>query len=224
MRFWLRTPLFEEQGEGTGGSGGTDTPTLTLELVQAEINKAINGFDKRSGERFKKLETGIDALVANLKPKDDNKDGEPDKKQPKADPFTATKLTEAEKRIQALEEENTRTRKAAEEKEMDAEVKSALSSFQFNDGGKDVAYDFYRGKIKRSEEGELVIGEMSAAKYISEHVPRSLAGLLAPKQVGGSGAKASSGKGGADLDKIKPGMSKEDAAEIAAAIRAALPH
>jgi hypothetical protein len=114
----------------------------------------------------------------------------------------------------------------AHKNHLDATLSIALSPFQFvNDASRQVAFDYFRGRATRSEEGSLLAEQMPLQKYVEKEMS-NLAGLLAPTKNGGANASAGTVRqhSSFDLDQIRPGMTPEARAAAIAAIRAANGH
>lgn len=218
--------LFDEAGENGGGGGGggdekKDVP-LTLESIKSlfettletKLTERFNTYDKSVKKELEKITAKVTTPpAADGKKEGDNKDG----KTP--DPFAEARFTELTELVNSLKAENTQTKKDAENVQIDSAVRQALSKHPWKEGGADIAYDFYRGKVAKADDGALTIGGVPLAKYISEHVPRSpFTGMLESRQIGGSGAEKNQGGGGGKTDiqieDINPKMSKEKQAEV----------
>lgn len=146
--------------------------------------------------------------------------------QQRAEPAYKTELVEERKRREQLErrvnelvEENRRSRALAEEAERSAAVRTELQRLGVQKV--DLAFKAVRDEIVRSEDGRLVArgaqGELGLREYLTQFVNENPE-LLPARIAGGSGASGGSkGSGNAsaiDLDKIKPGMSKEELEKV----------
>ena len=142
--------------------------------------------------------------------------------QEKAEPAYKAELQEERKRREGLEarlnqlvEENRRARAFAEEADRNSQIRTELQ--RLGVAKLDLAFRAVKDEFVRTEDGRLQT-KGPEAKSLQEH----LAGfvqenpeLLPARIAGGSGAhsparNASQGGSGIELDKIKPGMSKED--------------
>ncbi len=140
----------------------------------------------------------------------------------KVEPAYKTELQDERKRREGLEarvnqlvEENRRTRAAAEEADKNSQIRSELQRLGVSKV--DLAFKAIRDDIVRSGDGRLQ-AKGSDGKSLQEY----LAGfvqenpeLLPARIAGGSGAQPTSRAGAQmesaiDIDKIKPGMSKEE--------------
>ena len=54
----------------------------------------------------------------------------------------------------------------------------------FGGEGKQIAYDWYRAKATRDDNGNLVIAGMPLAQYVKEHAPRSFKNFFASRDIG----------------------------------------
>ena len=146
------------------------------------------------------------------------------REQVKAEPAYKAELLEERKRREQLEhrvneliEENERSRKHAEEAERSATIRTELQ--RLGVAKVDLAFKAVKDEIYRTEDGRLVgrseQGETSLKDYLGQFV-RENPEFLPARIAGGSGVStgqrtpAVSG-GSVDLDKIKPGMSAEEA-------------
>lgn len=217
------SPLYDESGDGTGGGGGAggekkDETPITLDaikgLFETVITDKLNTYDKSVKKELEKIAGKITPPVTPPVKKDGEGEG---KGTP--DPFAEARFTELTELVNSLKAENTQTKKDAENVQIDSAVRTALSKHPWKEGGADIAYDFYRGKVAKAEDGALTIGGVPLAKYISEHVPRSpFTGMLETRQIGGSGAEkhqgGGSGKGAPQIEDINPRMTKEKQIEV----------
>ncbi|MCZ2075096.1 MAG: hypothetical protein LC130_08860 [Bryobacterales bacterium] len=120
-----------------------------------------------------------------------------------------------ERRVNELVEENKRSKKAAEELERTSSIRTELQRLGVSKV--DLAFKAVRDEIVRSEDGHLVAkgeqGEVSLRDYLSNFVSENPE-FLPARISGGSGVmpgqKAPGSSGSVDLDKIRPGMSKEE--------------
>jgi hypothetical protein len=138
--------------------------------------------------------------------------------QSKAEPAHRAELVEERRRRENLEQrvnelvvENEKTRAKAEEVERSAAVRSELQKLGV--AKIELAYKAVKDDIHRAEDGRLVAADGSDARdYLARFVSDNPE-LLPARLGGGSGATAgqrTSGSGGIDIDKIRPGMSAED--------------
>jgi len=120
-----------------------------------------------------------------------------------------------ERRLNTLVEENKHARKIAEEAERGSAIRAEL---QQNGVVKiDLAYKAVQDGIVRGEDGRLQAktdqGEVPLREYISDFVAQNPE-FLPARISGGSGVtgahKAPVTSGGIDVEKIGPGMSKDD--------------
>ena len=148
------------------------------------------------------------------------------KEQAKAEPAYKNELVEERKRREQLErrlnelvEENQRSRQLAEAAERSATIRTELQ--RLGVAKVDVAFKAVKDDIFRAEDGRLLAkgeeGEVSVKEYLSHFLSENPEFLPARIQ-GGSGVtaahKTAAPAAGADLDKIRPGMSSEDAERI----------
>ena len=121
-----------------------------------------------------------------------------------------------ERRLNELVEENKRTRQAAAEAERGAAIRAELQ--RLGVAKVDLAYKAVQDNIVRAEDGRMVAktdnGETGMKDYLSGFVadnPEFLPARIAGGSGVTSGQKSGSPAGESiDLDKIRPGMSKED--------------
>ena len=149
------------------------------------------------------------------------------KEQAKAEPAYKAELLEERKRREQLErrvnelvDENRRHRQFEEEAERSATIRGELQ--RLGVAKVDLAFRAVKDEIQRTEDGRLVAkgdhGEVGLRDYLSQFVNENPE-LLPARIAGGSGLSAShkppaSASGSVDLDKIKPGMSPEEAERV----------
>src|SRR6266496_1038371 len=121
-----------------------------------------------------------------------------------------------ERRLNELAEENKKSREAAAEAERSAAIRAELQ--RLGVAKVDLAYKAVQDVIIRTEDGRLVArsenGESSAKEFLSGFVAENPE-FLPARISGGSGVTssqktASAGGEPIDLDKIRPGMSREE--------------
>jgi hypothetical protein len=119
-----------------------------------------------------------------------------------------------ERRVNELVEENRRSRQVAEEAERNTGIRAELQKLGVSKV--DLAYRAVQTDIYRGEDGRLLArtsqGDTGAGEYLRQFVADNPE-FLPARIVGGSGATNSHRPpvaNGIDLDKIGPGMSKED--------------
>jgi len=148
------------------------------------------------------------------------------REQAKAEPAYKNELVEERKKREQLERrlnelvaENQRSRQIAEEADRSATVRSELQ--RLGVAKVDIAFKAVKDDIFRAEDGRLLArgedGDMSVKDYLSHFVSENPEFLPARIQ-GGSGVtaahKTSAPAAVRDLDKIRPGMSPEEAERI----------
>jgi hypothetical protein len=119
-----------------------------------------------------------------------------------------------ERRVNELVEENQRSREIAEEAERSTNIRAELQKLGVTKV--DLAYRAVQNDIVRGEDGRLVArtgqGDTSASEYLRQFVSENPE-FLPARIAGGSGvtnAQRPPVGNGIDLEKIGPGMSKED--------------
>ena len=143
--------------------------------------------------------------------------------QNKKEPAYKTELQEERRRREELEhrfndlvEENKRSRQMAEEAERSSTIRAELQ--RLGVGKVELAYKAVKDDIARTEDGRLIGktdgGDVGIKEYLANFVT-SNPEFLPARISGGSGVTpsqktSSSGSGGIDLEKIRPGMSGED--------------
>ncbi|MGA2436237.1 MAG: hypothetical protein ABSG25_13250 [Bryobacteraceae bacterium] len=143
--------------------------------------------------------------------------------QQKAEPAYKAELVEERKRREQLErrlnelvEENKRSRQLAEEADRNSTIRAELQ--RMGVAKVDVAFKAIKDDVYRTEDGRLLAkgdqGDVGLKEYLS-HFLNENPEFLPARIAGGSGvapgAKASSASGVTDLDRIRPGMSAEEA-------------
>jgi len=121
-----------------------------------------------------------------------------------------------ERRLNELVEENRKSKQIAEEAQTSSTIRAELQRLGVSKV--DLAFKAVRDDIVRGEDGRLVAhgegGEMSVKDYLANFVSANPE-FLPARISGGSGVTSNQkalagGSGNVDLDRIKPGMSKEE--------------
>ncbi len=148
------------------------------------------------------------------------------KEQAKAEPAYKNELIEERKRREQLErrvnelvDENQRSRQAAEEADRGATIRTELQ--RLGVAKVDVAFKVVKDDIYRAEDGRLLAkgdeGDVSVKEFLTHFLSENPEFLPARIQ-GGSGVtaahKTAAPAAVGDLDKIRPGMSSEEAERI----------
>jgi hypothetical protein len=148
------------------------------------------------------------------------------REQAKTEPAYKNELIEERKRREQLErrlnelvEENRRSRQIAEEADRNATIRSELQ--RLGVAKVDVAFKVVKDDIFRTEDGRLVAKGEDGETSVREHLSRFLNDnpeFLPARIQGGSGMtaahKTAAPAASSDLDKIRPGMSPEEAERI----------
>ncbi len=148
------------------------------------------------------------------------------KEQAKSEPAYQAELIEErrrreqlERRVNDLVEENRKSRAMAEEAERNATIRTELQ--RIGVAKVDLAYKAVKDDIVRTDDGRLVArgeqGEQGLKEYLSHFVNENPE-FLPARITGGSGVTGTHrtpvNPAGMDLDRIKPGMSSEDAERV----------
>lgn len=129
------------------------------------------------------------------------------------------KREQLERRLNELVEENKRSRQMAEESDRHAQIKSELQRLGVTKV--DLAFKVVKDEIVRGADGSLVArmpdGEKHFREFLSHFVQENPEFL--PARIAGGSGVVSPGRGPAaaasvDLDKIRPGMSREELQRI----------
>jgi hypothetical protein len=144
--------------------------------------------------------------------------------QSKAEPAYKAELVEERKRREVLEsrlnqlvEENRQARAAAEQMDRYSQIRTELQRLGI--AKLDLAFKAVKDDIVRAEDGRLVAGDGHEQRPVQDFLRKFVdenPELLPARISGGSGASAttrnavSASAGTLDIDKIKPGMSKEE--------------
>jgi hypothetical protein len=117
---------------------------------------------------------------------------------------------ELERRVDELLEENRKSRQMAEEAQTAAAIREELQ--RAGVAKIDLAFRAIRGDFTRTEDGRVVAaGGVSLSDYVARFVNENPE-LLPARIAGGSGLRPAGRAGGdaVELDRIRPGMSKEE--------------
>lgn len=178
---------------------------VTAEQIQEMITTAIAGYATKADKHFNKMHDSFSEQVKALKPAE-------------TEGTTTTGNVQADPKVAALERtlaDLTKAHKAAEEKAIKAEQKQvlsdALSTFTFaSEKARDVAASTLESQMQRSADGKYFIGDRDLKTAVAEEM-KQLPGLLAPLNVGSSGATGTQQNVGTNLGTlIKPQMSKDE--------------
>jgi hypothetical protein len=144
--------------------------------------------------------------------------------QTKAEPAYKAELIEEKRRREALEsrlnqlvEENRQARATAEQLDRHTQIRNELQ--RLGVAKLDLAFKAVKDDIVRSEDGRLLAQEGQEQRPVQEYLRKFVEEnpeLMPARIAGGSGANSttrnavSSNAGAVDIDKIRPGMSKEE--------------
>jgi hypothetical protein len=149
------------------------------------------------------------------------------KQESKTEPAYKVELVEERKRREQLEqrvnelvEENSKSRQMAEEAERGATIRGELQ--RLGVAKVDLAFRAVKDDIYRTEDGRLAARDEQGEKGLKEYLASFLGAnpeFLPARITGGSGATANpkagvAGSGGIEIEKIKPGMSKEEIEKV----------
>lgn len=144
--------------------------------------------------------------------------------QSKAEPAYKAELIEERKRREALEgrlnqlvEENRQARATAEQMDRHSQIRTELQ--RLGVAKIDLAFKAVKDDIVRTEDGRLIASDGEEHRAVQDYLRKFVEEnpeLLPARIAGGSGASTttrnavSAGSSGIDIDKIKPGMSKDE--------------
>jgi len=144
--------------------------------------------------------------------------------QSKAEPAYKAELIEERKRRETLEgrlnqlvEENRQARATAEQMDRHSQIRSELQ--RLGVAKLDLAFKAVKDDIVRAEDGRLIANDGQEHRPVQDFLRKFVEDnpeLLPARIAGGSGASAttrnavSAGSSAIDIDKIKPGMSKDE--------------
>ncbi len=180
-------------------------------MIETAVSKQVNGLDAKIQKQLKDVKP---AAAAPKPPDAGNAAAELER-------IFKEREDEMNERMQKLENERAAERAESQRKEQEAEIKSALADFQWKEAeGKNIAFDYYNGKVKRSEDGGLTINDIPAARYIKEHGGKYFKNYHVPRDVGGSGAGGSKNGGAGSPDIMSrvsnPKMTRSEARTVQA--------
>ena len=144
--------------------------------------------------------------------------------QSKAEPAYKAELIEERKRREALEgrlnqlvEENRQARATAEQMDRHSQIRTELQ--RLGVAKIDLAFKAVKDDIVRTEDGRLIASDGQEHRAVQDYLRKFVEEnpeLLPARIAGGSGASTttrnavSAGLSGIDIDKIKPGMGKDE--------------
>jgi hypothetical protein len=197
-----------EENNNTQGAPEPLTAESVAEIVNTHINKfvASNKTDiAKMREKVTSLEGTLSSFQSAPAPTTTTST-----EQTAADP----KLSVLERKVKELEASNTAALEKAAKADRDSALNRVLSGYNFaSDKARDIAYKTFSSDMKSIGDGEYAIGDQPLAEAVKSTMA-DLTGLLAAKNVGGSGA--SSGKAPAlDTSQVRRGMSKDEMQALA---------
>jgi hypothetical protein len=204
----------DEAGDGNGGGGGTPPPAppaLTLDQVNEIVNRAV-----ASAKRDWQKQAPPPVTPPAPKPEDKPEDK-------LADKALTRQLDEMRQQFDLLKQENERTKKDAEAKDLDSLVRGEIGKFEFaKPGAAEDLFSVLRSRVKRTEEGIFSDDALSLPEFVKKSYD-DRPWLSPAKPVGGSGAQGGSrNKSTMDLEQIKPGMSADQRTAAFEAVRRAM--
>ena len=234
---FLYGPLRAEDDDGGGGSDKGITEEAVKKLIADTLQDKLNALDASNTKARKKLEdklteslAAITTKLEALKPEEGDDDDDADKK----DEDGAGIPAEISSKIRNLERQNAKAKELqdglqkrldeaetkSKQQALDGAVRKALGEHTFRDADSmELAYEAIRHKATVDEDGKVVIkdgdSEVLVTEYVAGKVEGSLGYLLKSSEGAGTGT-GEPGKRGSDSfssDRIKPGMSEEDAKE-----------
>jgi hypothetical protein len=246
MKFGLKELIRNAASDGAdgGGSGaGDDKSPVTLKAVQTLINESINGVVKRLEGEQKKTFGALDSKLTSLFDRlektgsqggEDTGDGDgsgtSDQGGKKAGDTSklppdvkaqldaqARQIANLNKKLESEASERAKANQKAEETERYAKIRSELGKYDILPEAIDDAFDLFKGRVARNEDGQLVVGDTTMEAHIKSALERN-SGFLKPLDKAGAGSTSGQRVGGVDLNDIKAGMSKETEAAVSAQI------
>jgi len=198
--------MADEQKDSGAGSAAQAGAALDISALVAaltpEINKAVNGMAK--GLK-KDLTTDLSKLFA---PQQAAQTGEAHSEgaqgegqqqgaqaHAKPDPAVAAlqrQLADLRTEREADKLASEKVKLAAELKERNADIKSALGKYKLN--SVDAAFRIVRDDVTRGEDGELYGGDLPLDQYLADVIKKNQY-LLQPEPTTGAGARAGNGRG-----------------------------
>lgn len=187
----------------------TTTPAqpepLTVEAIASIVNTEINKFVASNKTDIAKMRDQVTSFKTEL----DGIRTAPAKSESQTTEANDPKLSVLERQLKELQEQNVAAIKKAEKADADTALNKVLSQFTFaSERAREIAYKTFASDMAKIGDGEYAIGDQPLAEAVKATMA-DLSGLLAPKNVGGSGA--TSGKAPAvDVSQVKRGMSKDE--------------
>jgi hypothetical protein len=179
-----------------------------------------------SDEEIEMLEQGIDPETGQpmYESEQIEEQPQPQQQQPRAagDPRTNAEIyklskanNELSQRLAQIEQEREEANTRAETSDRAATVQGALNKYQWaNDDSREMALSYVGSKVQRAEDGSLVAGDLPLAQFVEQYLGR-VPNMLAPRQIGGSGASSGNGRSKPlSMEDITPDMAPEKRQEI----------
>jgi hypothetical protein len=197
-----------QQSEATTESNNnTFTAESIAAIVDQRVNEGINKFVASNKTDLAKLKQQVSTIAESFtKPAAT----EPTKDTPDQ------KYSVLERQVKDLQEQNKAALEKAAKADRDAALGKVLSTYTFaNETSRDIAWKVFAGEMNSIGDGQYAIGDQPFDAAIKTRM-ESLTGLLAPKNVGGSGASSGNNSGQFNSSfEIKPGMTREQLQAIA---------
>lgn len=217
----------DEINKAMAAFGRKELPKLLAQQMESFGDKMSDKFMERlanelpSDEQIEMMEQGIDPET-----------GEPMYEQQEHaeeqggdqmfDPRTNAELyrlnkanREFEERLAQMEQAKTDAEAKAEASDRTASIQGALNKFPWaNDESREMLIQYIDKKAQRTPDGTLVVNELPLPQFVEDYVGK-VPNLLAPRQIGGSGAAAGLGRQKAfSMEDINPEMTPEKRNEI----------
>lgn len=209
------TPVIEDlKQQISSGMKPKKLAKLLRREEEAKAAKAAAKAGKTPEEIAAAEKLAADAIAAGKKPAE-NKDKEKDM-------FRRRRDEEMEDRLKVLEQDKLALKLETENAKLDSALDRVLTDFPWaNLESRDLARDRYRPRLKRDDEGNILIEDQKFEAFIKAEIPTKFENLLSAKNKGGSGIQKGTGKGptAADLvEEIGPNSTPEQKAAAARAV------
>lgn len=225
--------------DGAGGGGADKNPVLDTKAIQTMIDTSINGFGRRIEGDFKKQFSALTEQITgfgDLLKKGSQGGGDDDgggddggdkgnKAKKSSDPELNAKLEGQDKTIKTLQkrlDDEAKARKDAEAKREETErhsaIRTELGKHSILPEAVDDAFELFKGKVQRNEDGTLVVGDTTMEAYMKSALEKRTWWQKPADKAGAGSSNAGQRTGRVSLEDIKPGMSKETEAAVLADI------
>ncbi len=193
---------------------------MTAESVATIVDSRINNFVHSSKTDLAKLKeqvTGIHTAIEGMKTTTTPITT------PAAEPGSTTaivdpKISVLERQIKDLMSANEAATARVAKADRETALQKALGGYNFaNEASRDIAFKVFSSEMKDIGEGQFAIGDQPLADAVKSRMEQ-LTGLIAPKNVNGTGSSSGRPAPTGDANQVRKGMSKDELQTLASSL------